>query len=231
MKKTFFLFLFVFALTEYTTAQTTSKGFLQSDLKNIDGRSNRAAIFCADLEDFWITNTDAHDYFTAHLDSIGMNSDVVKQKAIVDSIYARLGKEYMFIKGDYRDYPTIMQYKAGKILLLQALRGTSIYNEAKLNEYEMVTKTVSDIALPIAYKIADCIPDDIQYIGIAVAYPYRDLTEKYLTLNFGGSIVLAIPTSALKDYAHTYITENEILNQSDVYACNKDHPFRRIKIN
>lgn len=230
MRKILILTLFIFLFGGYIVAQPTSKGFLQKDLGNISRRSARAAIFCIRLDKDWITNVNARNNFTAHLDSIGMSNDIVKQKAIVDSIYSVLGDNYMFLEGDYSDYPTILQYKAGRVLILHALRGSSIYNEARLNEYEMATKAVSDIALPIAHKIADYIPNDIQYVGIVVAYPYRDLTEKYLTINSGGCIILAIPTSTLKDYAHTYITENDLLNQSDLYGYNQDHPFRRIEI-
>lgn len=230
MKKILLLTLFIFSLSGYVIAQTASKGFLQKDLKNIDRRSARAAIFCIKLDGDWMTNVEARDYFAAHLGSIGMGNDMVKQKAVVDSVYSVLGGDYMFLKGDSLDYPTILQYKAGRILVLHALRGSSIYNEARLNEYGMITKAVSDIALPVAHKIAGFIPNDIQYVGIVVAYPHRDLTEKYLTLNSGGCVILAIPVTALKDYAHTYITENDLLNQSDLYGYSKDHPFRRIEI-
>ena len=214
----------------YSVAQQSTKGFSLENIKEIKQRAGRASIYCMSVkvdDKFWVKSSTAQDFYNSNSDSLNTINGTQNYEPLIDSVYIRIGEDFALIKDDYS---RIFKYKNGNLLLFQTLRGTSVYNEARLTEYEMTAMCVRNIILPFAYKISDLIPVDIDYIALMVGYPYRDLSEKYGSLNFGGCALLVVPVSALKEYVNTYITEQDLLKQSDLYSQSHKTELRRISI-
>ncbi len=181
-----------------TLGQTTDKGF------SIEGVS-KIKLYCLEnrilvvklscLNKYITTGASALSIFDSKLNSIGEVSPLLQYKALIDSTYSELSKETLMETP--LAYPTVMPYKANNLLLFHTLyHSSTTYNEARLSQYEMIAKVISDALLPIAYQIGENKNINIQYIGLDICYSHKDLTENY-AVNF---LLPAVELSKVRIY-------------------------------
>lgn len=89
----------------------------------------------------------------------------------------------------------------------------------------------TDVLIPTISEVAKKIPAAIKYYGIAISYGAKDFSEKN---EFPKSdwLLMVVPTNLAKDYSDGYITEDELLEKSDIYLSPRDYysMIKKIKL-
>lgn len=212
------------------SSQTTNKGFSIQDVRKIKLRSSLNTATAGLLERFdkyRTTGLSAQNTFNYTLDSIGETSPLFPYKTLIDSMYSK-SKGKTLVESSTA-YPTVMPYKANKLLIFHTLYHYSTYNEARLSQQEMIARVISDALLPVAYQIGENENINVQYIGLDICYSHKDFTKEYASEDWD-YILLVIPTEVLKDYANTYISDQDLIAKSDVYCGDDVARLRRMSI-
>lgn len=225
MKRTFLLLAILQGIITVLPAssQTTNKGFSIEDVRKIKLRSS-LTMASASIDEHRIPAAWALNIFNSKLDSIGETSPLFPYKAMVDTVLS--GK---ILVESAEAYPTVMPYKANKLLLFHTLCHSSTYNEVRLSQHEMVSKVISDVLLPMSYEIGEYENINVQYIGLDICYPHKDFTEEYASENWD-YLLLIIPAEALKDYANTYLSDQDLIAKSDIYCGDDAISLRRMNV-
>lgn len=222
----------IIAVLPVSSQTTPNKGFSTADINNAKLRSMRArlsaSLLASNIEEHATNAELALNTFNSKLDSIGGTSPLSPYKSLIDSTYLKLSKKTLINSEDAE--PAIMPYKNGKLLLTHTLYHSTTYNEARLSQHEMVAKVVYDALLPIVYEVGGIKNVNIQYIGLEICYSHKDFTEKYAIFENWDYVLMIIPTSVLKDYANTYISDQDLVAKSDIYCGDDAITLRRVNI-
>lgn len=123
--------------------------------------------------------------------------------------------------------PIYTSYKDAKVLVLPPLSYLSTFNTLKLDDKQRAQSVIYDVLLSELYNIAASLPADMKYIGISICYGVKDFSDKYASGD-GEYILMVSPISFVKDFLNANITDNELIEKSDVFISDADH-FRILK--
>lgn len=178
-----------------------------------------------------------NDAFKQYCDTLSEKPNpYVVYKDAISSIYTEWDKasgnyKPVFVSNE-KGSPILCDYKnASKALIFHTLAYSSTFNVLKLKERDRALMMVTDVLIPTMSEAAKKIPAAIKYYGVAIAYGSKDFSEKN---EFSKSdwLLMVVPTNLAKDYSDGYITEDELLEKSDIYLSPRDYysMIKKIKL-
>lgn len=178
-----------------------------------------------------------NDAFKQYCDTLSEKPNpYVQYKDAISSIYMQWDKVFgsykpVFINNEEGN-PILCDYKnASKALIFQTLAYSSTFNVLKLKERDRALMMATDILIPTISEVAKKIPTAIKYYGAAISYGSKDFSDKN---EFSKSewLLIVVPTNLAKDYSGGYITEDELLEKSDIYLSPRDYysMIKKIKL-
>lgn len=155
----------------------------------------------------------------------------LKYKDALTSIYTAISdKPTPLFLPPYSQVPILLPYKDGNTLIISPLVHLISYNTLQLSDRERAFKAIKSVLFPVIYRVANSIKTDIKYIGFSICYGAKDFSDKYASADSEFALIV-VPVSAIKDFAATHISEDELLKCSDVYISNMDEPSMIFKVN
>ncbi len=121
---------------------------------------------------------------------------------------------------------------SGITLLVTGIASENTYNTLRSTAKQRAAKVISSMILPSIDKIVKIfINTEVKFIGMVVTYGSKDFSDDSKALNLiAETVALVSPIEACKNFIEGKITEDELLNESDVYQCNRDMRKGMIKI-
>lgn len=160
-------------------------------------------------------------------------ADVLLQnnaEQIIDFYLKKIPSDCGLLKiNEYR--PCSGKYNSGNIIILNGIASRYSYNVNKLETTKMrVEHVMKTVMLPIILQMAKDCKFTSNYIGLTVAYSYKDFSEKY-SLGDGESAMVVVPVAELKKMEKLQITVDELLRKCDYYYKTSGCPVVRTELN
>lgn len=110
------------------------------------------------------------------------------------------------------------------VLLITGLTDGKIYNTLQLDARARAAKAVSEVLAP-AWKAFQALPTapDIKFVGFAATYGTQDFLDKASPMSLKAeSVVVVVPLDRALKFASGALTEDELIEASDVWVSDKD---------
>lgn len=231
MKKIFsFLFLLSISLVFYpqNTHIVPSKTFSRLDINSLECKINLMNIGLKnDYANEYGSGLDMTEYLIPYISILSKKSlsygFLSKNQESIKNILHNLGvgktDDFIFLKTK-SDFPvSILEYKNNSnMLLLTNILSPITYNSIKLNSRERARDVISNTIIELVEIISqyDFTPL-VKYVGCGICYRIDDFSNRKL-VGVNPEFVFAIfPINALKLFRGGNITEDKLIQKSDVY--------------
>ena len=159
------------------------------------------------------------------------NTNVLNMFAELGLIGEELG---MFIYVD-NSMPVNFALKDNHLtFLLMGVASENSFNTLRLTAKERAVKIIESMILPTINKIYKSFNEtEIKYIGMAVTYGSKDFSDESSVLNQKPeTVILVVSMEKCKDYIAGKITQEELVNASDIFQSSRDmiEGVKKIKV-
>jgi hypothetical protein len=115
-------------------------------------------------------------------------------------------------------------------LLISGVVSDNVYNTLKLTAKQRAAKVITTYILPAFKTVAENFTDkEIKYFGISCVYGGKDFGDDDPNGTKAEFVSFLAPSSLIKKYASSDITEDELVNAADIYISDRDMGFHEIK--
>ena len=104
-----------------------------------------------------------------------------------------------------------------------------VYNINKLEAKERAAKAVNSMVLPVMSPLSRAMKDsEVEVYEIAITYGAQDFAGQGII--YGEGVYMLIPKDVCENFADSKITDQQLLDQSDIFLDEKDAPVKKVSL-
>jgi hypothetical protein len=153
------------------------------------------------------------------------------KKRIIRLLEALEGKNFIYSE---EGIPIRFALTNGKpTMLLGVIESDKAYNTLRMPLRSRAAKVIGSLLLPILPEINIVFSGSgIKYYGVIAVYSSRDFSDDSPLSTKAEMVALIVDSDKCKKFSDAIITEDELIEASDVYLCDSDMylNFRKIKV-
>lgn len=185
-------------------------------------------------------------YLSKTLTKDGRNGEIKefnlikKYRSNLDSIFQRFGLlgsdqlgEFLFDKDISVPVQFGLYSDSALSLIISGAYIDNVYNTLKLTSKQRATKVLTTYILSSLKSYAKSFNDnEIKYFGMTCIYGSKDFSDESPLATKAEFLAFIAPVSLIRKYVSGDLTEDELVNTSDIYVCDRDMvtDIKKIKI-
>ena len=171
-------------------------------------------------EESWIGEITEYNFAIKYKENI---------KEIVDH-FSFIGSERGMFLYNKKEIPLrFAQVENGIVFLVTGIGSSTVYNTLRTTSKSRASKIISAKILPEIGTFYDFFKDtDIKYYGMTVIYGSKDFSDKSISgLSLKAEVVtLVVSSENCKKFSEGIITEDQLIDLSDIYLKDRDMGFK-----